>query len=291
MTQPVFRFAPSPNGELHLGHAYSALLNAQMAEKAGGRLLLRIEDIDTARCTPEFEAGIYRDLEWLGIAWEKPVRRQSEHFEQYARLLDRLVEAELVYPAFMSRGETRAHITQTEERGRAWPRDPDGVPLYPGLDKTLGTAERRRRMAAGEPFAWRLDMAAAAAALRAPLTWIEFADADMTSTRVVDARPDQWGDVVLARRDVATSYHLSVVADDALQGVTHVVRGLDLFQATGVHRLLQMLLGLSEPVYFHHRLILGSDGRKLSKSLRDSGIDALRSSGRTPDDVKRMVGL
>lgn len=291
MTRPVFRFAPSPNGELHLGHAYSALLNADMAEKAGGRLLLRIEDIDTTRCTPAFEAAIYRDLEWLGIAWEKPVRRQSEHFGEYGRLLDRLIEAELVYPAFMSRGETRAHIAQAQDSGRTWPRDPDGVPLYPGLDKTLGAAERRRRMGAGDPFAWRLDMAAATAALGAPLTWTEFADADMNPARTVEARPDLWGDVVLARRDVATSYHLSVVADDALQGVTHVVRGMDLFPATGIHRLLQTLLGLAEPVYFHHRLILGADGRKLSKSFRDSGIDALRSSGRTPDDVRRLVGL
>ena len=291
MTRPVFRFAPSPNGELHLGHAYSVRLNQEMAAKAGGRLLLRIEDIDTARCTPEFEAGIYRDLEWLDIEWERPVRRQSEHFAEYAKLLDRLVEAELVYPAFMSRGEARAHIAQAKDGGRTWPRDPDGVPLYPGLDKALTSRERKLRMAAGDPFAWRLDMAAAIRALRMPLIWTEFADADMNSTRKVDATPDLWGDVVLARRDVPTSYHLSVVADDALQGITHVVRGLDLYPATGIHRLLQMLLGLSEPVYFHHRLVLGSDGRKLSKSLRDTGIDALRSSGRTADDVKRMVGL
>ena len=291
MTRPVFRFAPSPNGELHLGHAYSVRLNQEMAAKAGGRLLLRIEDIDTARCTPEFEAGIYRDLEWLGIEWERPVRRQSEHFAEYAKLLDRLVEAELVYPAFMSRGEARAHIAQAKDGGRTWPHDPDGVPLYPGLDKALTSRQRRLRMAAGDPFAWRLDMAAAIRALRMPLIWTEFADADMNSTRKVDATPDLWGDVVLARRDMPTSYHLSVVADDALQGITHVVRGLDLYPATGIHRLLQMLLGLSEPVYFHHRLVLGPDGRKLSKSLRDTGIDALRSSGRTADDVKRMVGL
>ena len=146
-------------------------------------------------------------------------------------------------------------------------------------------------MAAGDPFAWRLDMASAIGALRTPLTWAEFVDADMSSTRKVDATPDLWGDVVLARRDVPTSYHLSVIADDALQGVTHVVRGLDLYPATGIHRLLQMLLGLPEPAYFHHRLILGADGRKLSKSLHDTGIGALRSSGRTADDVKRMVGL
>jgi glutamyl-Q tRNA(Asp) synthetase len=290
MSKPVFRFAPSPNGELHLGHAYSALLNADMARKAGGRLLLRIEDIDTARCTPEFEAGIYRDLNWLGIDWEKPVRRQSEHFPEYSKLLERLIAEELVYPAFMSRGEMRAYIAQAEDSGKTWPRDPDGVPLYPGLDKALGARERKRRMAEGESFAWRLDMAAATANLGQPLTWTEFSDPKTSSARRVEARPDLWGDVVLARRDVPTSYHLSVVADDALQGITHVARGLDLFAATGIHRLLQELLGLPEPVYFHHRLILGPDGRKLSKSLRDTGLNALRIAGRTPDDIRKMFG-
>ena len=289
MTKPTFRFAPSPNGELHLGHAYSALLNAAMARKTGGRLLLRIEDIDLTRCTPEFEAGIFRDLEWLGIEWEEPVRRQSEHLAEYGGLLDRLIALELVYPAFMSRGETRAHIAQAEESGRTWPRDPDGVPLYPGLDKALSTSERKKRMASGEPFAWRLDTTAAMARVGKPLTWMEFAGPDMDTARKVEARPDLWGDVVLARRDVPTSYHLSVVADDALQGITHVVRGLDLFAATGIHRLLQELLELPEPAYFHHRLIPGPDGRKLSKSFRDTGLSALRSAGRTPDEIKAML--
>lgn len=289
MTRPTFRFAPSPNGELHLGHAYSALLNAAMARKTGGRLLLRIEDIDLTRCTPEFEAGIFRDLEWLGIEWEEPVRRQSEHLAEYGGLLDRLIALELVYPAFMSRGEMRAHIAQAEESGRTWPRDPDGVPLYPGLDKALSASERKKRMASGEPFAWRLDTAAAMARVGKPLTWTEFAGPDIDSARKVEARPDLWGDVVLARRDVPTSYHLSVVADDALQGITHVVRGLDLFAATGIHRLLQELLELPEPAYFHHRLIPGPDGRKLSKSFRDTGLSALRSAGRTPDEIKAML--
>jgi glutamyl-Q tRNA(Asp) synthetase len=289
MTRPIFRFAPSPNGELHLGHAYSALLNAEMARKADGRLLLRIEDIDTARCTPEFEAGIYRDLEWLGIEWDGQVRRQSEHFAEYGRLLERLIAEELVYPAFMSRGEMRAHIAEAEGRGRTWPRDPDGVPLYPGLDKALSSRERKRRMTDSEPFAWRLDTATAMARAGKSLTWTEFSGSDVDSARKVDARPDLWGDVVLARRDTPTSYHLSVVADDALQGITHVVRGMDLFAATGIHRLLQELLGLPEPAYFHHRLILGPDGRKLSKSFRDTGLNALRNAGRTPDDVRRML--
>lgn len=286
---PTFRFAPSPNGELHLGHAYSALLNAGMAKTAGGRLLLRIEDIDTARCTPEFEAGIYRDLEWLGIEWEEPVRRQSEHFEEYGRLLDELIAGELVYPAFMSRGEMRAYIAEAEARGRTWPRDPDGVPLYPGLDKAISLRKRRWRMAQGEPFAWRLDTAAAMARVGRSLAWMEFSGPEMVSARKVEARPELWGDVVLARRDTPTSYHLSVVADDALQGVSHVVRGMDLFAATGIHRLLQELLGLPEPAYFHHRLILGPDGRKLSKSFRDTGLSALRAAGRTPDEIRAML--
>lgn len=290
-TTPTFRFAPSPNGELHLGHAYSALLNQRMASRTGGRLLLRIEDIDVTRCTPEFEAGIRRDLEWLGIVWEEPVRRQSEHFDDYRLLLDRLIADELVYPAFMSRGEARAFIAEADAGGTAWPRDPDGVPLYPGRDRGLAARERRRRMDDGEAFAWRLDTARAATAIGRPLSWAEFVDVDLTATRAVPARPELWGDVVLGRTEIPTSYHLCVVADDALQGVTHVVRGQDLFAATGIHRLLQELLGLPAPAYFHHDLIKGADGRKLSKSLRDTGLAALRDEGKSPADVMAMVGL
>jgi glutamyl-Q tRNA(Asp) synthetase len=291
MNTPVFRFAPSPNGELHLGHAYSALLNARLAERMGGRLLLRIEDIDLARSTPEFEAGIYRDLAWLGIEWQRPVRRQSEHFGDYESALNRLIAEELVYPAFMSRGEIRAFIADTEKRGRLWPRDPDGVPLYPAFDKALSRRERERRVADGAPFAWRLDMDAARARLGDRLSWTEFSSEELSGSEQVEARPEQWGDVVLARKEVPTSYHLSVVVDDALQGVTHVVRGRDLYAATGVQRLLQELLGLPAPHYFHHRLILGPDGRKLSKSLGDSGIAALRERGASAADVRKMVGI
>jgi glutamyl-Q tRNA(Asp) synthetase len=291
MTIPVFRFAPSPNGELHLGHAYSALLNAKLAQKAGGRLLLRIEDIDLARCMPEFEAGIYRDLEWLGVEWERPVRRQSEHFGDYEKALKRLIADGLVYPAFMSRGEIRAFIADTEKRGRLWPHDPDGAPLYPAFDKSLSRSERERRMADGSPFAWRLDMDVARSRLGGLLSWTEFSDEELTTSGPVEAYPERWGDVVLARKDIPTSYHLSVVVDDALQGVTHVVRGRDLHAATGVQRLLQELLGLPAPKYFHHRLILGADGRKLSKSQGDSGIAALRESGASAADLSKMIGL
>jgi glutamyl-Q tRNA(Asp) synthetase len=288
MTLLTFRFAPSPNGELHLGHAYSALLNQDMATQAGGRLLLRIEDIDTARCTPQFEAGIFRDLEWLGLHWERPVRRQSEHFAEYRGVLDRLIAEELVYPAFMSRGEIRAFIAETG--GCDWPRDPDGVPLYPPLDKALPARERKRRIAENMPFAWRLDVEAAIARMPGILSWAEFTDETMSATRAIEAQPRAWGDVIVARRDIPTSYHLAVVVDDALQGVSHVVRGQDLFSATGVQRLLQELLGLPRPRYFHHRLILGPDGRKLSKSFKDTGLAALREAGMSPRDIRHLIG-
>ncbi|MER8382427.1 tRNA glutamyl-Q(34) synthetase GluQRS [Mesorhizobium sp. M1399] len=291
MTLLTFRFAPSPNGELHLGHAYSALLNQKMAKAAGGRLLLRIEDIDTTRCTPEFEAGIFRDLKWLGLGWEEPVRRQSEHFAEYQAMLERLIEEELVYPAFMSRSEIRAFIADSEKRGRDWPRDPDGVPLYPAADKALPASERKRRIVEGAPFAWRLDVDAAMARVGRDLTWAEYTDETLSGTRHVEARPQDWGDVIVARREIPTSYHLAVTLDDALQGVSHVVRGQDLYSATSVQRLLQQLLGLPQPAYFHHRLILGPDGRKLSKGLGDTGLAAQCKAGASPDDVRRLVGL
>ncbi|MBZ9843654.1 tRNA glutamyl-Q(34) synthetase GluQRS [Mesorhizobium sp. CA5] len=289
MTLLTFRFAPSPNGQLHLGHAYSALLNQRMAAQVGGRLLLRIEDIDVTRCTPEFEAGIFRDLEWLGVHWEEPVRCQSEHFAEYREVLDRLIAEELVYPAFMSRGEIRAFIAETG--GRDWPRDPDGVPLYPPLDKHLPVKERKRRIADNMPFAWRLDVEAAMARVTAGLSWVEFTDETMSATRAIEAQPRAWGDVIVARRDIPTSYHLAVVVDDALQAVSHVVRGQDLYSATGVQCLLQQLLGLPQPRYFHHRLILGPNGRKLSKSFKDTGLASLREAGMSPQDVRRLVGF
>ncbi len=291
MVTPVFRFAPSPNGELHLGHALSALLNAQWAERTGGRFLLRIEDIDLERCTPEYEQGIYDDLAWLGIGWEKPPRRQSEHFAEYKLVLDRLIAEELVYPAFMSRGEIRAYISGQETPTKRWPRDPDGVPHYPAVDRRLSARERRRRIASSVPYAWRLDVGAAMRLVKAPLAWTELSREFSEAGDPVEAAPEQWGDVVLARKDMPTSYHLSVVVDDAAQGITHVVRGRDLFHATAVQRLLQQLLGLAAPVYFHHPLVEGPDGRKLSKSERDAGLQRLRESGATPDDVRRMIGL
>ena len=288
MSRPVFRFAPSPNGYLHLGHALSALLNADMARAAGGRLLLRIEDIDRTRCRTEYEAAIYADLAWLGLAWEEPVRRQSEHLAAYRDALEKLTAMGLVYPSFESRAEIE-RLVAARERFGPWPRDPDGVPLYPGAANELSADERRRRMA-DEPYALRLDMAAALARAGA-LDWTETGRGPKGETGRVPAQAAQWGDVVLGRKDTPTSYHLAVVVDDALQGVTNVVRGEDLFWATGVHRLLQALLGLPAPIYHHHRLIRDNDGRKLAKSTKATGLCELRAQGATPADIRKLVGL
>jgi glutamyl-Q tRNA(Asp) synthetase len=285
---PVFRFAPSPNGYLHLGHALSALLNFDLARRNGGRMLLRIEDIDTIRCKPEFEAAIYEDLAWLGIAWEAPVRRQSEHLACYRRAVEKLAVQGLVYPGFESRAEIAKLVAQREVDGR-WPRDPEGVPLYPGVAKSLSADERARRLESGVPPALRLDMAAACARAGA-LGWVEHGEG-VSETGTVAAQPAAWGDVILARRETPTSYHLAVVVDDALQGVTDVVRGQDLFWSTSVHRLLQHLLGLPQPAYRHHRLILDGGGRKLSKSTRATGLRELRAGGATPADIRRLAGL
>ena len=289
ITQPIFRFAPSPNGYLHLGHAYSALLNFDLARAAGGQLLLRIEDIDTARCRPEFEAAILEDLEWLRLTWAHPVRRQSEHFADYAAAIARLEAQGLLYPSFESRSEIAALVAAREREGD-WPRDPDGVPLYPGDARKLEPAERERRRLAGAPFALRLAMDAAIARAGA-LTWTETANGPHGQSGRIAAAPHSWGDVVLARKELPTSYHLAVVVDDALQGVTDVVRGQDLFWATSVHRLLQALLGLPEPVYYHHRLIPGSDGHKLSKATKATSLRELRAGGASPADIRQMVGL
>ena len=282
----IFRFAPSPNGYLHLGHALSALLNFDLARRCGGRLLLRIEDIDATRCRPEYETAIYEDLASLGLAWDEPVRRQSEHLDDYRTALARLEQHGLIYPSFESRAEIARLVRAREVQG-PWPRDPDGAPLYPGNAKALAPTERARRIAAGEPYALRLDMAAALARTP-PLAWRERADGG--GDRAIAAEPAAWGDVVLARKETPTSYHLSVVVDDALQGVTEIVRGMDLYAATAVHRLLQVLLGLPEPVYRHHRLILDTDGRKLAKSTRATGLRELRAQGATPADIRHMVG-
>jgi glutamyl-Q tRNA(Asp) synthetase len=280
----LFRFAPSPNGYLHLGHAYSALLNAQMARETGGRLLLRIEDVDIARCRPEYERAIYEDLAWLGLDWEEPVRRQSEHLSDYAQALAELRERRLAYTCFCTRGDISRAIAGRPD----WPRDPDGSPLYPGTCRHLNAAEGAVRLACGERAAWRLDMGKASDLVGA-LAWCEYDTEDLG--REIAAEPQRWGDVPVARRDIGTSYHLSVVIDDAQQGVTDVVRGKDLYAATSVHRLLQALLGLPDLRYHHHELITDASGHKLSKSRGSPTLRDLRANGITPEEIVRTVGL
>jgi glutamyl-Q tRNA(Asp) synthetase len=289
MPPPVFRFAPSPNGYLHLGHAFSALLNFDLAQRTGGRFLLRIEDIDTTRCKPEFEAAIYEDLAWLGIAWELPVRRQSEHLAEYRKAIEKLSAQGLLYPSFESRAEIAELVSQREMDAR-WPHDPDGAPLYPGAAKLLSPDERARLLESGAPYALRLDMALACV-WAGELTWIEHGEGPDGETGTVAARPQAWGDVILARKEMPTSYHLSVVLDDSMQGVTEVVRGQDLFWSSSVHRLLQRLLGLPQPAYRHHRLVLDGAGQKLSKSTEATGLRELRAGGSTPADIRRLVDL
>ena len=291
VSQPVFRFAPSPNGWLHRGHAYSALLNADFARRWGGRFLLRIEDIDTIRCRPAFEAGIYEDLAWLGLTWETPVRRQSEHFSDYRAAFARLRARGLAYPCFCTRTDlARAVAARQAESGAGWPRDPDGAPLYPGTCKALPESAVEQRIRAGQPHAWRLDVAKAIAAVGPDsLAYVRFDDSGAESR--VAAHPERWGDAVIVRKDTPTSYHLAVVVDDALQGVTHVVRGADLEAATDLHTLLHALYGAPYIRFHHHRLVRDDGGAKLSKSARAEPLAALRARGVTAAAVRRALGF
>lgn len=283
-SRTVLRFAPSPNGYLHLGHAYSALMNSQIACETGGRYLLRMENIDTTRCRPEFERAVCEDLAWLGIRWEEPVRRQSDHFDDYARALQRLERRGLVYPCFCSRGDVMATVASRSD----WPLDPDGTPIYPGTCTHLSMAQRARRFAAGERASYRLDMARALAIAGNDLTWSEYRGGSQRFE--APANPAAWGDAVLSRKDIATSYHIAVVVDDAAQGITDVVRGEDLFMATGLHRILQVLLDLPAPNYHHHVLLRDNAGQKLAKSLRAKALRSFRQDGHSAESVLARIG-
>ncbi|MCB1521666.1 MAG: tRNA glutamyl-Q(34) synthetase GluQRS [Hyphomicrobiaceae bacterium] len=295
MDEPdVTRFAPSPNGPLHLGHALSALVGFQWARSGKRRFLVRIEDIDPQRSCAEHVAGILEDLDWLGIVSDGPLRRQSEHLDDYRAATRQLEKMGLVYPCFATRGEIAAEIRRRAANGVLTPADPDGTPLYPGICRDLPQEVVERRKSAGEPFALRIDMARALAmasrlANGLPLTFLAEDDAGNLVRRAAD--PSRWGDAVIVRKDTPTSYHLAVVVDDALQGVTRVTRGEDLLAATDLHRLLQVLLGLPEPRYHHHALLRGPDGRKLSKSEGAESLGQLRARGVTPAEIRQLIGL
>lgn len=266
----ISRFAPSPTGRLHLGHACSAMRAHDLARAAGGRFLLRIEDIDPGRCRPEHVAGIIEDLRWLGLDWDEPPLFQSARLLLYATALDRLKAMDLVYPCFCTRAQIAAEIAASASA----PHGPDG-PLYPGICRALPADERTARIAAGDAHAWRLDCTRAAA-LAGPLPWHD------EEAGIVTARPEVHGDVVLARKDAPTSYHLAVTVDDAAQGITDVVRGRDLFEATHVHRLLQALLGLPTPLYHHHGLLTDADGNRLAKRAGSPSLASMREAGADP---------
>ncbi|HEX3363861.1 tRNA glutamyl-Q(34) synthetase GluQRS [Phenylobacterium sp.] len=282
MSAFVTRFAPSPTGFLHRGHAFSALTAYQAARGAGGRVLLRIEDIDRTRCRPEYEAAIYEDLTWLGLEWERPVRRQSDHVADYGATLRDLSERGLTYRCFRTRREVAEAIESAPHGALEAFR---GAPLPPD--------EEARRVEAGEPYAWRLSLDAAERALGgfSALTFVEEAEGPDGEHGLVQARPQLGGDVVLARKDVGVAYHLAVVADDALQGVTHVIRGRDLFEATHVQRLLQALLALPTPAYRHHRLLTGPDGKRFAKRDGAQTLRELRAKGMTPQDLRGELGF
>jgi glutamyl-Q tRNA(Asp) synthetase len=287
---PVFRFAPSPNGELHLGHAYSALVNDHLARQLQGRFLLRIEDVDGGRARDEFERQIYEDLEWLGIEWEKPVWKQSEHLDNYTKALKKLQYMDLLYPCFASRREIADHpSTQT------MPENPDGFPIYPGLYRDFPEHLAAKRIAKGDPHTLRLNMKKALEAAQDKLAvhkreTISFRERQSDGRyKTVFESPAIWGDVVLARKEIPTSYTLAVIIDDALQGVTHVTRGEDLYFATSLQRLLQILLDLPEPLYFHHPLIVDMTGRKLSKSARDVSLKAIRATGISSQELRLQL--
>jgi glutamyl-Q tRNA(Asp) synthetase len=286
MTGDVTRFAPSPTGLLHMGHAYAALFAHEAARASGGRFLLRIEDIDTTRARSEFEQAIEQDLAWLGLSWERPVRRQSDHFADYAAALEKLKARALIYPCFCTRKEIASEFAESAMA----PQGPDG-PLYPGTCRERSSMEREERIADGESHAWRLDVERARLSVAQSLMFEESGLGPKGEKGQIEAHPEIFGDIVVARKEVPTSYHLAVVIDDALQGVTLVTRGNDLFHAAHLHRLLQALLDLPVPRYRHHRLILDASGRRLAKRDHATSLKALRESGWTAARVREELGF
>lgn len=275
------RFAPSPTGYLHVGHAYSATLALTKAKESGGRFILRMEDIDVTRCRPEFEDAIYEDLAWIGLEWDGPVRRQSDHMQDYSTVLEKLYDRGLVYPCFCTRKEIAAEIAESPSA----PHGPDG-PVYPGTCRHLSEDEKAKNFDQGRSYALRLDMAKALEIVGKQELHFEELDKGF-----IKCEPGKFGDVVLARKETPTSYHLSVVLDDSLQGINLVVRGQDLFEATHIHRLLQFLLALPTPKYHHHGLVSDMKGRRLAKRDKAATLRDMRENGYSPEDVRKLIGF
>ena len=285
---PVLRFAPSPNGFLHLGHAYSALLTDKWAKDMGGKWLLRIEDTDPERSRPQFVTAIYQDLKWLGLSWPEPVLVQSSRFDIYKAAAEKLRDMGLLYPCFCSRKDIRANAVN--QAGQANQTDPDGAPLYPGTCKALSQDEIQQNISEGMPVQYRLDMDKAFAKT-GPLTFTRIGPSPMDRPQITYAQPMRWGDVVIQRKDTPTSYHLAVVVDDAFQNITHVTRGRDMQAGTDIHIMLQFLLGLPAPLYTFHKLILDDEGKKLAKSSQSTCLNTLRKAGATPKDIRARLGF
>ncbi len=283
MSHPIItRFAPSPSGRLHLGHAYSAMQAWDFAQSVGGEFILRIEDIDHNRCKREYEDLLKEDLAWLGLEWQEPTRRQSEHLDDYRAIADRLTEMGVLYPCFCTRKEIQAEIA----RAGAAPHGSEG-PIYPGTCRGLTAAERGEKLEAGKSHALRLDLQKALGSLAEPPSW-----RDHDNDSQIIPSQDDWaalGDVVLVRKDIHTSYHIAVVADDALQGVTHIVRGLDLYESTHIHALLQALLELPAPSYTHHQLVKDESGQRLAKRDESETLASLRESGVSPEEIRERL--
>ncbi len=294
MAQKTFRFAPSPTGYLHLGHAYAALTCQKICRAHNGTMLLRMEDIDQTRCSIEYETAIVEDLQWLGFEWQGEIRRQSEHFDIYHDALSILLDRSIAYPATLSRKQIRKIVDQLEKNGTKWPSDPEGAPVYPGKERKLNPSQQDALRAASPDYCVRIDIHHAmqhiVPASDEKLFWLEF-QKDDSQVKKIPCDPLQWGDVILGGRDNMTSYHLASVIDDGLQAITHVVRGKDIYNATAIHRLLQEILGITPPLYHHHDLVLDDEGRKLSKRDKSTTIRQLRLAGMGRDELLALIGL
>ena len=284
------RFAPSPNGKLHLGHAFSAIVSERVAKKFNGKFLIRIEDIDIGRSSAKYEQSIFEDLNWLGLKYDKKIRKQSEHFSLYEVYLKKLRDLDLIYPCWASRTEIKKFINKKDIELNHWPIDPDGQYIYPGIYKGISPAKRSGLMLSGKDFSWRLDMEKAINFAEEKIkSEIFFSEIGLEPTGLRRIEPHLFGDIIIARKDIPTSYHLSVTVDDSDQNITIITRGLDIYPSTSIHRLLQIILDLPEPKWFHHNLIRNNEGVKLSKSTESTSLESYRKKGFSKKKIVKKI--